>query len=331
MKILKKFLLINSLLMLNLSLIADDTSLLQFIINIFVKNSPEPIKTKSNQNDYLDPIDELYDDDIYKDEQVNYTHVRKVFFTTFDTIFATPQQSKPIQKELERVRNKSSNEVIQRLQIQFGNLSEEQSKWKAREFARSAALEFVVERAERIAADEIGRIRINPPINPSQLRSVYSGSLIHKIKQEVLADAQNNLTDTYGSLREYAGDQLYRKISFKVEQEFGIHDRQAQSINYDLPTPRPSAPPLDESEIILPPEIQEIYPKSGLPNEIFKEEACCVCQEDFISIGKRVILKCGHTICPTCIYQWLYIQNKNTCPLCRSLINKSDFTPNNLG
>lgn len=96
-------------------------------------------------------------------------------------------------------------------------------------------------------------------------------------------------------------------------------------------------------------EIRETYPDfneksaDGLRrNKIFFSEAekakrnnyrdaeCPVCLESFESKGHRVNLFCGHSICPSCLKNWIHGQGTTTCPKCRAHINREEFSKNYL-
>lgn len=97
-------------------------------------------------------------------------------------------------------------------------------------------------------------------------------------------------------------------------------------------------------------EIQERYPQfdvstsAGLArnnayfdrisnNKMFRDTQCQICLESFETLGERITLVCGHSICPECLYQLLYVANANRaakCPTCGNAhsaeaINKKEF------
>ena len=48
------------------------------------------------------------------------------------------------------------------------------------------------------------------------------------------------------------------------------------------------------------------------------KEKCSICFENIL---KEKTLHCLHKYCSECISKWIYIEQKDTCPLCRNLIN----------
>ncbi len=49
-----------------------------------------------------------------------------------------------------------------------------------------------------------------------------------------------------------------------------------------------------------------------------KTKRCIICFDKNV----KTELSCGHKImCYMCTYQWFVDNNKNTCPLCRKIIN----------
>ncbi|MBI2775476.1 E3 ubiquitin protein ligase [Candidatus Dependentiae bacterium] len=62
----------------------------------------------------------------------------------------------------------------------------------------------------------------------------------------------------------------------------------------------------------------------------FREPECPVCSQNFKQSGHRVNLYCGHSICPTCLKNWIHGQGKDTCPLCRAEIKREEFSKNYL-
>jgi len=51
------------------------------------------------------------------------------------------------------------------------------------------------------------------------------------------------------------------------------------------------------------------------------KEKCSICFENIL---EEKSLHCNHKYCLGCISKWIYIEQKDTCPLCRNLINDID-------
>ena len=47
------------------------------------------------------------------------------------------------------------------------------------------------------------------------------------------------------------------------------------------------------------------------------KQECSIC---FEIIREKYKLKCGHSYCRGCISKWVYLLNKQTCPLCRKVV-----------
>lgn len=275
-------------------------------------------------------------------QTINYSNVRQEIRAKFDYLFATHDQDNSTRKDLLSTRERISNTIIEQLQQQYLN-SERDALYKARELLHVAAIQYAQDKTEQYTHINIVRIRKNPPINPMYLKPVNSSDLITTLKQDIYSELSAININHYGVFKEYIGKSLEKKIAFKVEQAFGIHEQQAQSLNYpdySLFTPQPSAPPLEEP---LYPTVNqqddgiiEIYLQvDGNRNKeyfnkitsgkIFREAECPVCGDDFKTLTKRVTLFCGHAFCPRCLYQWLYTAHKTTCPVCRDHIRTNEI------
>lgn len=107
----------------------------------------------------------------------------------------------------------------------------------------------------------------------------------------------------------------------------------------------PSAPPATEFENHLTPNnvsfVKEILPEGETDivafkskttrNEIYNSNKCCSCHDPFFTeLHKRATLRCGHQICPDCLYNWIVTRNKAhlipDCPTCRHPIATKDFS-----
>jgi hypothetical protein len=51
------------------------------------------------------------------------------------------------------------------------------------------------------------------------------------------------------------------------------------------------------------------------------KEECIICLNN-INNNIQKTLHCNHTYCLDCISKWIYLEEKNTCPLCRNFINE---------
>lgn len=68
--------------------------------------------------------------------------------------------------------------------------------------------------------------------------------------------------------------------------------------------------------------IASIQPQSA---PVYASQDCCVCTENFNDVQRIYLTPCGHDICADCAYTWFFTQQKTSCPLCRSTINKIDL------
>ena len=50
------------------------------------------------------------------------------------------------------------------------------------------------------------------------------------------------------------------------------------------------------------------------------KENCAICFNELKTLKKTKKLNCSHKFCNDCIFKWLYIEQKETCPLCRTTI-----------
>jgi hypothetical protein len=77
----------------------------------------------------------------------------------------------------------------------------------------------------------------------------------------------------------------------------------------------------------------KIITKSGKICKKYKEKNCNSCSTHkpkekcvicFENIYRRKTLQCSHNFCLDCINKWIYIEQKETCPLCRNLISEDE-------
>lgn len=64
--------------------------------------------------------------------------------------------------------------------------------------------------------------------------------------------------------------------------------------------------------------------------------SCSICSEDFVSANRSDLLdegccrlqSCTHVFHTACLLQWCFLENKNSCPLCRSIITGCNHSLN---
>ena len=232
-------------------------------------------------------------------------------------------------------------------QLEGMNLTDDQKIRQGKELAKAALFQLGADQTQEYTRNHINLIHQNPPINPAHLKKVSDFQIMNNTNDEMLRKAQQAAKSSrYGVLEEFVGEKLKKKVQFKVEQQFGIHDKQAPS-NYREPTPssypsypQPSAPPASSTTTRPTPPIPSkgkgIYPKfssnrrqqeffNKFKNGFFTEDECSVCYDSYKEVGERAILFCGHAICPTCLFDLLYVTKNPCCPLCRASINVQEF------
>ncbi len=113
------------------------------------------------------------------------------------------------------------------------------------------------------------------------------------------------------------------------------------------PAPQPQTPSLypDIGQVqaeLDPNNVQEIFPRNDTSKnleefknktrdkKIYPLDNCAYsCFEKFSDLKKRVTLRCGHQMCPQCLYNWIFTKNRQkqtpTCPECRHPIEEKDF------
>ncbi len=269
-----------------------------------------------------------------------------------DRLLATSSQPHHIKQKIQEKKSAFIRRTVPKIE-NMDHLTDIEKVLNAQQEAHAWLLQSGTDQIDESARKYIKRMHTNPPINRELLRRVSDFQVLKETNDEMLRKLQKAAEDSrYGALKDFVGDQLDKQIQFKVEQKFGIHDRQAPS-NYRESTPsyypsypQPSAPPASETTRPTPPassnEIFEIYPdfKSDERNKdwhrkreqgkLYRENDCSVCLESFHDLGKRVTLFCGHSICPSCLFSWLYESYRNSCPICRDKIEQDEFSKNYL-
>lgn len=64
--------------------------------------------------------------------------------------------------------------------------------------------------------------------------------------------------------------------------------------------------------------------------------SCSICSEDFVSSNRSDLLdegccrlqSCSHVFHTSCLLQWCFLENKNSCPLCRSIMTGCNHSLN---
>ena len=75
----------------------------------------------------------------------------------------------------------------------------------------------------------------------------------------------------------------------------------------------------------------KIVTKSGKVCKKYKQKNCenCfvhnVCSICFETCSKQTKLNCGHFYCQHCISKWVYYEENDTCPLCRTVVTNIEY------
>ena len=74
----------------------------------------------------------------------------------------------------------------------------------------------------------------------------------------------------------------------------------------------------------------KICKRSKLKNQMTchshkEKESCVICFEKIKNEKSLESLNCKHTFCKPCISKWLYLEEKNSCPLCRDLVTNIEL------
>ncbi|MEX0940314.1 MAG: RING finger domain-containing protein [Candidatus Babeliales bacterium] len=273
-------------------------------------------------------------------EEIKESKLKKNIKKDIDYLLATTSQSRDLQKKLAEKTDKMATVIALQLKEKKHFSTGEFEQYK-KELVYASTLQLVVDEVKKQAQKDIERIRENPPINPILVKKLSSKEVMQATANLIIKEAQAAIKNKeYGALKDFIGESLEKKVQFKIEKQFGIHDSQAASINYQATSynPKPSAPPSAGSSY----EIYEIYPNlqdlSRNKNfharrergQLYRESECCICMESFMKLGKRVTLYCGHSICPTCLFGMMYITEKKNCPLCRDTIKTDEFSVSHL-
>jgi Ring finger domain len=261
-----------------------------------------------------------------------------------DHMLATAHQTPEAKSEIAQVRQIIVYSVIQELKSNV-HTSDHEKLEEAQILTKTALIQCIVDKANKYAQEKAWAIYQdkNPPINPELIREHFPYDVAQKANDRMVSEAQHAAQDSrYGALCNFIGESLRNKVSFIVEQEYGIHYNltpyyyQPESIDLLYPSiPKPPSQPVPSCYG----EIFEIYP--NLENDlernkdffgrverkqIFRETDCCICLESFKVIGKRVTLYCGHSLCANCLFGILYLSNNARCPLCRTTIIYNEFS-----
>jgi len=104
------------------------------------------------------------------------------------------------------------------------------------------------------------------------------------------------------------------KIPARVVSDYSEKEKKIKTRLNNMITYYKDYVELTDIERIARQELQSILDKIN-----YKGEICSICQDDF-RVGQRVgIVSCngGHIYHKDCIYQWLNVDQKKSCPLCR--------------
>ena len=76
----------------------------------------------------------------------------------------------------------------------------------------------------------------------------------------------------------------------------------------------------DDTYIVIQPVANLCESSSFIDNDISGE--CCICLNEYsemLHTSKRVLQKCRHSFCESCLNEWL--KSHYTCPLCKDCLN----------
>lgn len=178
---------------------------------IGLKDIPETEKNEALKDRDVACAQADRDQDQIMHYRVDYGEIRQEFRNAFNAIFSTAYHITADQADIQRAREKASNEAIYLLQTQYQDLSEAHLKAMARDLAYSAALQFVSDRSEQLIRHELTRMHKQPPVNPEYL--------VSEIKKEMIQEASRQLSERL-SLQDFAGQGLRNKINAKVRNAF---------------------------------------------------------------------------------------------------------------
>jgi hypothetical protein len=262
-------------------------------------------------------------EDIKEGYTVDYEFIKHSIENMIDTALGTKAQPLKIKREIFVQREVITRNVIKELKRE--NVKNPSiAMQKARELTMSALVLHVGEKAAEYAQEVLRKTKIKPSHNPE--------IIVEDIKRHFIDEADtaiNYKKDNYCSLCTLYG----RPLKSAVEATLAAY---LKPNIYQPPTP--SAPPLEKPAKPHKPktedDIYEIYPEGKAEeirllkerDKLHREASCCICVENFIELGKRVTLLCGHSICPTCLFGQLYLFELKQCPMCRESIDSKLFS-----
>lgn len=246
--------------------------------------------------------------------------VRKDTEALIDALFETPKQNKTTQWEIQAIKEKTVSCLKQ--QARYCTSAQELRLVTTAQFNVCLA-EVIATNARLLYEQKAARAKGNSAYNPAYLAS--------QIEADIKAQALKALEqDIRGILILFVGKELEDHIAGKIVRDFPA-PKQAAPARPSAPAHVKPTPNNEIYEVYVHPEAKR-YEESVTKiqqGRTHRASECCACMDDFGGAKKRVTLACGHSICPECLYAWLYQSKKqskkNSCPLCRDVIRTDEF------
>ncbi len=137
--------------------------------------------------------------------------------------------------------------------------------------------------------------------------STVARKIAESMRNNALARMQRNSTLDANMLTTFMGASL-RKAVREVLNKFDVPAQQNYRPTQNTPS-QPAAAP-------------HSTPTTNATERTFPTPECPVCYDSFETLTRLFLSPCGHNMCKSCAYNWCFTNSNNSCPICRTDINR---------